>query len=402
MHTAGGAQPEAQRSSAGAQAALLACGLFPTIGLFSPGLLLPQIARAFAATPNAELLTQLIGAISSFFFAVGAPVAGVLIARFGCRAVIGPSLLLLGLAGTAPALLNDLWSMLVTRALVGLAVGGIFTGGLTGIGAMPEQKRAKMFGWYSVVGGAVAIAVFPAIGAMARSGWRLPFTVHLVALVVLPLVFFLPKALGRSAATAPAERRDSGGGLLEPAMLGLLGIAAYAGMSMLLPPMYSPIYLTSLGVTDPRVLAIPVTMSSLLAVFASASYGWLYRWLGVAGVSGACLLVISCVLLLAGTTQSIPLFTIAIAIQGGVLGLIAPNVSAAAMHAAPPEKAGAAMGLANGVMFGSQLLFPFLAAWIRGQAGLAGVFFAFAAAGLLIGLSVLAHMAVGRRRVAPT
>jgi hypothetical protein len=41
--------------SAGAQAALLACGLFSTIGLFSPGLVLPQIERAFAAVPHAAL-----------------------------------------------------------------------------------------------------------------------------------------------------------------------------------------------------------------------------------------------------------------------------------------------------------------------------------------------------------
>ena len=46
--------------------ALLACGLFITIGLFSPGLVLPQIAQAFAQTPHAVLLTEMIGAIAGF------------------------------------------------------------------------------------------------------------------------------------------------------------------------------------------------------------------------------------------------------------------------------------------------------------------------------------------------
>src|SRR4051812_35161688 len=100
-----------------ARAALLGCGLFTTLGLFSPGLVLPQIEREFSAMPNAALLTQLVGAVASFSFSVGAPAAGVLIARYGCRGVIVPALFLFALFGTAPVALHDLWVIIGTRLL---------------------------------------------------------------------------------------------------------------------------------------------------------------------------------------------------------------------------------------------------------------------------------------------
>ena len=87
----------------GAISALLVWGIFTTVGLFGPALLLPQIEQSFSDAPNAALLTQLIGGITCFFFALGSPLAGMLIGRIGSRAVILPSLMLFGLTGVAPA-----------------------------------------------------------------------------------------------------------------------------------------------------------------------------------------------------------------------------------------------------------------------------------------------------------
>jgi MFS family permease len=383
--------------SSGAQAALLGCGLFSTIGLFSPGLVLPQIEHAFAATPHAELLTQLIGAVASFAFAVGAPFAGALIARLGCRRLIVPSLVLFAFIGTAPLLLDDLRAMVATRVVLGLALSGIFTAGLAGIGAMPEQQRARMFGWFAVVGGVAAIALFPVVGALARIDWRLAFTVHLVALAIVPLALRLPPTLGIAERGATPHAARGASGLLTPAMLGLLILAGFAGMTMFLPPMYSPLYLTSVGITDTRLLAIPVTLGSIAAVLASASYGHLHGRLGIHGLSAAAMLVMGLALLVAGSVSSIPLFTVAIVVQSAMLAVIAPNVSATAVAISPPAQHSQAIGLANGVMFGAQLLFPFIASAIRSATSLAGVFLAFGGAAIAIGIAISSYLGVTRR-----
>jgi MFS family permease len=392
------------RLGAAARAGLLGCGLFSTIGLFSPGLVLPQIERAFAATPHAELLTQLIGAVASFSFAVGAPFAGALIARLGCRRVIVPSLVLFAIVGAAPTLMNDLWWMVASRVLLGLTLSGIFTGGLAGIGALPESQRAKLFGWFAVVGGAAAIAMFPIIGAVARIDWHLAFTAHLVALVILPFALRIPATLGvaASSGTAGAATSTNAGTLWSPAMLGLLALAGFAGMAMFLPPMYAPLYLSSVGITDTRVLAIPVTLGSIAAVIASAGYGWLHGRLGVYGVSAASLCVIGVALLIAGTVSSIPVFTAAIVAHSAMLAIIAPNVSATAVAVSAPARHSQAIGLANGVMFGSQLLFPFIASAIRSASSPAGVFLAFGATALACSVGMFAWSRVRARAPQPT
>lgn len=387
------------RLGMGAQAGLLACGLFTTIGLFSPGLILPQIEKTFASTPHVELLVQLIGAIASFSFAVGAPFAGALVSRLGCRRVILPSLILFAIAGTAPALLDSLWAILATRILLGLALSGIFTGGLAGIGSMAENRRARMFGWYSVVGGATSIVMFPVIGIMARSGWHLPFVIHLLAAAIVPLAALLPRELGQVSRDGTASGGPSGS-LFGPAMIGLLIMSILVGMGMFIGPMYAPLYLSSLGISDTRLLAIPVTLGSIASVCASGGYGFLHRKLGIAGVSAVGMLTMALALAIAGTTTAIPLFTFAIIIHSGMIALLAPHVSATALALSPAGKGSQAMGLANGVMFGSQLLFPFLAAWIREQAGISGVFLVFAAASLLIALVIGARLGTARGRPA--
>jgi len=391
---------DTMRLTARAQAGLLACGLFTTIGLFSPGLVLPQIERSFASTPHVEVLVQLIGAIASFAFAVGAPFAGALVSRLGCRRVILPSLILFAIAGTAPALLDDLRAILVTRVVLGFSLSGIFTGGLAGIGAVPADVRARMFGWYSMVGGAAAILLFPIVGLLARNGWHLPFVVHLLAAAVLPLVVSLPRKLGQITRPVGLVENTSSRSMLGPAMIGLLIMSMVIGMSMFIGSMYAPLYLSSLGITDTRLLAIPVTLGSIAAVFASASYGFLHRKLGIAGVSAVGMLTMGIALFVAGTAGMIPIFTVAIVVQSASIALLAPHVSATALALSPEGKGSQAMGLANGVMFGSQLIFPFLASWIREVAGIAGVFLVFAGAALLIGVVIVAGRGVARRRLA--
>jgi len=63
----------------------------------------------------------------------------------------------------------------------------------------------------------------------------------------------------------------------------------------------------------------------------------------------------------------------------------------------PAGKGSQAMGLANGVMFGSQLLFPFLSSWIRAETSVTGVFLAFAAAALLIGFAIVLQRSMMQR-----
>ncbi|SCW61261.1 Predicted arabinose efflux permease, MFS family [Sphingobium faniae] len=378
--------------------ALLACGMFTTVGLFSPGLVLPQIERAFAGTPHVVLMTELVGTLAGFAFALGAPIAGALIARFGCRAVFLPALLLFAAAGAAPAILDSLWAILAARVVLGLALSAIFTGSLAGLGALRSDIRMGMFGWFSVVGGATAILLFPLIGVIGHHGWRLAFLVNLLALPVLLPVLMLPRWLGVAAPRDPAVAQTGQvrSGLIGPAMAFLLLIAALAGMGMLIGPIYAPLYLAQLGITDTKLLAVPVTIGSVAAVAASACYGRAHRAMGLYGVWAVSMLAMGAGLAIAGTSTSMPIFTAGVVVSGAMVAIMAPNVSATAMAISPPHLSAQAIGLANGVMFGAQLAFPFIAAWMRGVAGLSGLFILFGLVLLAIGAGLGVRALLGR------
>ena len=204
-------------------AALLACGMFMPVGLFAPSLVLPQLGRSFAGVAHAEMLTELVGALASFAFAVASPAAGAVIARLGCRRVIATALILFAVGGALPALLNNIWLILVARVGVGIALAAVFTGALVGLGSFPGEQRNRMFGWFSVVGGVTAIFLFPVVAAIGQYGWRPAFLVNLSALLVIPLVLQLPEALGTVAAKKSpidSEGKQSTGRLVGPAMAG--------------------------------------------------------------------------------------------------------------------------------------------------------------------------------------
>jgi hypothetical protein len=234
------------------------------------------------------------------------------------------------------------------------------------------------------------------VGLLGHYGWRLAFLVHLSALLVVPLALAIPTALGRSdagvrgGAIAPSEP------FLNMPTVGLLIIAGLSGMSMMLSPIYGPIYLASLGVTDTRLASIPLTIGAAAAVLAAAAYGRVHQSIGVMGVFVAASALMGVTLLIAGFTGSVVVFTVAMAGMSAMVALLGPNLNAAAVAFNTPIQAARAIGIANGVMFGAQLAFPFVAAWVRGLAGLSGVFLAFG-----IAMMAVALLAAGRQLTRP-
>jgi len=383
----------------GASSALLACGIFTTVGLFAPALLLPQIEKAFSGSPNAVLLTQLIGGITCFFFAVGSPLAGMLIGRVGSRAVILPSLVLFGLAGVAPAFLDSLPVIVATRALVGLSVAGVFTGALSGIGQAPETMRPRLFGGLSVTGGVAALLLFPGVAELAKIGWRWGFAVYLVGFLIIPLALLIPPRLGRVATSGPGHADGPSAPFLNKGLGGLLATAVLIGMAMFIGGLYAPLYLSSeLGITDTRLLAIPSTLGSAVSPIAAALYGKLYRRIDLSGVMVFGLAGLTVSFLLAGLAGELVLFSIAMLVGGIMYSLLAPNVSASALALSAPQHAASAIGLANGVMFGSQLLSPFAISAIRDISSPASVFYVFAAA---LAIAAVLTLLISRARALP-
>ena len=88
---------------------------------------LPQMAQAFAATPDADLLVRLSITTPALAIMFMAPLAGWAIDRLGRLRILYASMLLYSAAGVAGCFLDSLPAILVSRLLLGVAIAGTMT-----------------------------------------------------------------------------------------------------------------------------------------------------------------------------------------------------------------------------------------------------------------------------------
>jgi MFS family permease len=233
---------------------LLLCAVLPTVAMFTVGLALPQIAAAFANDPNALLLAQLAAGATGLAFAIGSPIAGGLVERFGVRAVFVVSLIAYVVLGVLPAVLNDLYLIMAARFLFGFAVAGATTAGMTGLAQLPLDVRGKMFGRNAFLSIAGALVTFPIAGVLANIDWHLVFMINFIALPMLPLALMLPR-------TKPVAAEDevAAAGLFGGAPVSIVLLSGFVGLCMCLGPLFSAFYLASIDVNDTQLVSIPLT-----------------------------------------------------------------------------------------------------------------------------------------------
>src|SRR3546814_19582547 len=95
----------------------------------------------------------------------------------------------------------------------------------------------------------LAIGCFPLVGAFAAIGWRWPFALHLVGLLVVPVALTLPRTRSsgtKTERTAPSSR-------LAGLSVGFLLVAAFMGMVSILGSLFSPFFLIGIGNSPPKI-----------------------------------------------------------------------------------------------------------------------------------------------------
>lgn len=212
---------------------------------------LPAIRSHFASVENAELLVRLVLVLPSLFVALGAPIMGVLIDRFGRKPILGVSTGLYGIAGSAGYVLDTLPTLLASRALLGIGTAGVFVTATTLISDYfpNEDQRNTVFGWqgaFTTFGGTVFLVVG---GVLASIGWRFSFLIYVGAFALMPLIVFVLYEPERAVDDSSTfTRNGSMRQLVKQVPLGQLALiyaCALVGMIVFfMVPVEVPFYLT--------------------------------------------------------------------------------------------------------------------------------------------------------------
>jgi len=125
---------------------------------------------------------------------VVSPITGRLIDRYGRLRILRFALVLYAVAGVGGYFLDNLYLILLSRALLGVAVGMSMPTVITLIADYFEgAERQKFVGIqiaFMSIGGIVFIGLG---GVLADFGWRYPFLIYLSSLLVLPLTIMFLK-----------------------------------------------------------------------------------------------------------------------------------------------------------------------------------------------------------------
>ncbi|MFJ3672701.1 MFS transporter [Streptomyces sp. NPDC090106] len=376
---------------------LMAGSCLPILGAVLIAPVLPKMQDHFASVSGAEALVPLALTVPALSLALLAPFAGVIVDRLGRKRLLIGATLLYAVFGTAPLYLESLGAIIASRALVGVAEAAIMTCCTTLIGDYYSgQRRVKYLALQTMCASASATVFFVLGGAAGSAGWRVPFWVYAVSLLLAPLmVSALPAPARREVteAAAPTARHS----FPWRQLAGICALTFFGAMVFYTVPVEMAYLLDDLGVENPGVIGLATAIASAATVGGAVAFARLKRSpdpmlppaFALAGLGfgvmfladGAPLLIVGAVVNCVGT------------------GMLLPALLTGAMSRLAFEDRGRGTGLWMAAFFGGEFVCPLVLLALESAVGsLAG------AVGLL-GLASAAlagALAAARRRTAAT
>lgn len=335
-----------------------------------------------------DLTAQLVLTVPAVVMILGAATAGYLSERWGRRAVLAACLVLYAIAGVAGGFAPTLGLLVATRVISGFAGGVLLTSVYAVIGEYFEgTRRESILGLMSTAGSIASLALLVLMGLVVeRFGWRAPFLLYAVGLLLVPSVLLgLHRGLSAPGATL------SWGPVLAQWPFYLLLTAYTIGMYMMV--IQGPFLLAAKGIDAPSIIGRYIGLSSLVGALGGVGYGFARRWLGFREMFLFISLAIGLGFSIAAWAPGGIWIVLAMVVTGLGIGIIEPTVASELLALTPEPLHDRVMGVNVAAMFLGQFLNPLVIAPLRDTYGIAPAFtttgIIYALGGALFLISVL-------------
>lgn len=337
---------------------------------------LPAIRQVFADIPNADLMVRLVLTLPALFIALVAPIAGAIIDKFGRKRLLIVSAIAYGFAGGAGYFINDIWLLLLSRALLGVAVAGVMTTVTTLIADYyTGQARSTFLGIQAAFSGLGGFVYLSLSGVLADIGWHSPFLIYFSAFLIVP---FIVTVIYEPTLRKQASNKDA---MPVTDVKFPLGLMAFVYSTMLITqivfyavPVQLPFYLESLVGANGAQSGLAIASLSLFFSIASASFGWfdkrfpnLYTMLLGFTITGTGFILLT---LATGWIM----LGFGLVASGFGLGLVVPNLITWLASGVPEILRGRALGGVTASLFFGQFVSPFIVTPISNLVGDGGIY----------------------------
>jgi MFS family permease len=354
---------------------------------------LPQMAAAFSGVVNASFLVKLVLTIPALMIAVCSPVTGRLIDRYGRLKILRMSLVLYAIAGTSGFYLDNLYAILISRAILGIAVGMSMTIVITLIADYFDGIERQKFVGIQIAFMSLGGILFTGLGGiLADIGWRYPFLIYLFSLAVLPLTLLY---LHEPAITT--KKNGINQHVKAPSIIWMLFInIMLMWIIFFLIPVQIPFYFKAIGIEKNSIIGAAIALSTAASAISSYFYSKIKRRFSFLSVYAMGYLLMAAGFSCIAVANTYMMAVAAMALSGFGMGMMIPNTNMWVMKIVPPVIRGKEIGKLTTFWFLGQFLSPIVIAPILGSLSLASTFML--AAGLLLLLSVgflVLHFSMG-------
>ena len=351
---------------------LLACASLTVMAgaTIAPGL--PGLLAHFSDHPDAAYLTRLILTIPGLAIAISAPIAGYLADRFGRRVLLQLGVVLYIVAGTGGLWLSDLHLLLISRLLLGVAVGAVMVCSMALLtDHFQGSERDRVMGIQSSAMAAGGIVFIFAGSLLADVSWRAPFLVYLFPILLFPLIYkFVSKPPTR---LQEPEATDGRFPLRHASLIYAVGFITM--LVFYLVPTQLPFLAIELGAESLKYAGFAVVVSQICASIASANYQRLKSHFTNEQILLFSFVCMSVGFFAMSQINSLLGMFLCMPIIGIGLGFNFPNMSIWLMSRVPATMRGRASGGLTTAIFLGQFMSPFLSVPLAQSYGLSGAFF---------------------------
>lgn len=353
---------------------------------------LPEMREVFAEVPAADVLVRLALTVTSLAIGLTAPIAGAVADRIGRPPVLIGSLALYAVAGVAGYFVTDLTALLLTRSLLGVAVGGV----MTAVGALitdlfDGEQRSRFLGLQQAFASLGGVVFLPLAGVLAGISWNAPSWIYVAAAPLLPLAVLVFRGSGprdhiRAKIPGGQARGDEKSVRTTPrGLVPALYLVALVGTSVFfMAPTQLPFLLTGLDVPT-AVVGLIVASSTASSAVAAMAFARAQRRFDRATLTGVSLALLGLGWIIVGAAPSVPSIVLGVLIGGLGVGLVVPNLNLWISETTSPARRGRVLGGMVSAIFVGQFLSPLVAAPLLGPLGISSTFIAAGALAALLG-----------------
>ncbi|PAF42523.1 MFS transporter [Helicobacter sp. 11S02629-2] len=340
--------------------------------IISPSL--PDLERHFAYVPHIDLLSKLILTLPALFIMIMAPFVGILLDKYGRLKFILPAMAIWSISGGIGYFLNDIYSLLISRAVLGISTSFVMDGVSVLLsdyfqGSRREKALSKQ-GFFRSFGGAIMLIIG---GYLAHLNWHFPFLVYFLGLFILAFAALnLFEVKREHHITHHATDKKSGFRFLTfvPVyILTLVNMIMYYTI-----PTQLPFFMVDILHEKSARVGESLALSAFAMAFIALFYAKLRRTFGIYLLYAISFFFMLAGFLLISLIHSYPVLLLALVLSGIGIGIMLVNNSSWLFSLAEEKIKARAYGFLSSFLFMGQFISPFFSQPLVRYLGLSNMF----------------------------